>query len=50
MTKVLGRISFAEMPVTSIVHKAGATTSMAPATATGLMTAARLQNWQLQTT
>ena len=44
--KVLGKISFAEMLVTSIVQKAGATTTtMAPATATGLITAARSQNW-----
>ena len=49
--KVLGKISFAEMLVASIVQKAGATTArMAPAAAAGLMTAARSQHWQLQTT
>ena len=43
--KVLGKISFAEMLVASIVQKARATSArVAPAPAIGLMTAARSQN------
>ena len=42
---MLGKISFAEMLVASIVQKAGATSArVAPAPAIGLMTAARSQN------